>query len=129
VTEALICGQRIVTYNLHLESRGKDGLRVKQLRQALRDARQYTESSLVILGGDFNLNIGDGGAAAGLAEAGFHDAVQLPELPTTAARVPFRPARHIDCIYVSEAVRSEGRVHRGVRASDHHPVSVTLVLP
>jgi endonuclease/exonuclease/phosphatase family metal-dependent hydrolase len=129
VTEALVWGQTVVTYNLHLESRGKDGLRVKQLQQALRDTRQYTESSLVILGGDFNLNIGDGGAAADLAEAGFHDAVGLPELPTTAARVPFRSASHIDCIYVSETVRSEGRVYDGVRASDHHPVSATFVLP
>lgn len=129
VTEALIRGQKIVTYNLHLESRGKDDLRVKQLRQALGDATQYMESSLVILGGDFNLNIGDGGAVAVLTEAGFHDAVRLPELPTTAARVPFRPARHIDCIYVSEAVRSEGRVHDSVRASDHHPVSAKFILP
>jgi endonuclease/exonuclease/phosphatase family metal-dependent hydrolase len=129
VTEAVIHGRRVVTYNLHFESRGKDNLRLQQLRQVLEDARRHAESSLAILGGDFNLNACNGDAGATLHRAGFHDAVRLPELPTTAARVQFHPARCIDCIYVSAEIRSEGQVHDRVRASDHHPVSATIAIP
>ncbi len=127
-TEALIYSERFVTYNLHLESKGKDALRVQQLQETLEDARRHTESSLVIVGGDFNLNAGQGDAAATLQSAGFHDAVRRPELPTTAPRAPFQPARAIDWICVSDEIRSEGRVHDNVRASDHHPVSVTFAI-
>jgi endonuclease/exonuclease/phosphatase family metal-dependent hydrolase len=129
VAEVVICRQRLVTYNLHLESRGKDVLRLEQLREALEDARQHTQSSLVIVGGDFNLNTINGDAGEILRTTGFHDAVRLPGFPTTIGRVPFHPARCIDWIYVSGEVRSEGQVHKSIRASDHRPISATLDMP
>jgi endonuclease/exonuclease/phosphatase family metal-dependent hydrolase len=110
VTEVLIYTHRLMTYNLHLESKGKDVLRVQQLSEALADARRYTKSSLVILGGDFNLNAGNGDAAARLHDAGFHDAVRLPQLATASAHFPFQHPRP------------------GVRASDHHPVPATFAI-
>ena len=126
-TEALIYGQRLVTYNLHLESKGKDTLRLQQLRETLEDAKRNT-ASVVIVGGDFNLDAGDGDAAATFHRAGFHDAVGLPELSTTPARLPFQRTRCIDWIYVSKGVRSAGWVHNTVQASDHHPISATLAI-
>lgn len=126
VTEAVIHRRRFMISNLHFESRGKVSLRLQQLQQVLDDARRHTESSLVILGGDFNLNASNGDAGAKLHGAGFHDAVRRPEIPTTVARSPFRPARCIDWIFVSDEVHSEGQVHGGIRASDHHPVSATI---
>ena len=126
VTEALIHGRSFLTYNLHLESQGRDVLRLQQLREALGDAIRHRESSLVIVGGDFNLNAGDGDVAQMLHNAGFHDAVRLPGFPTTPARAPFKRARCIDWIYASDGLRSEGQVHDTVRASDHHPVSATF---
>ena|SRR5271165_903934 len=128
VTEALIHDQRFVTYNLHLESQGSDVLRMQELREALQDARQHVESSLVIVGGDFNLDTSNGDAIRTLHSAGFHDAVRLPECATTAARVPFKRARSIDWIYVSDHVQSEGRVHDTIRASDHHPISAKITI-
>jgi|SRR5271165_6888070 len=126
VAEVQIHSQRLAAYNLHLESKGKDELRVQQLRETLEDARQHTESSFVFVGGDFNLNATEGEAAAALHSNGFHDAVRRPELPTTAT--PFQSARTIDWIYVSGAARSDGQVHNGIRASDHYPVSATFAL-
>lgn len=128
VTEALIYRQRLVTYNLHLESRGEDVLRLQQLWQVLEDARRHTESSLVIVGGDFNLDAGDVGPARMLQNAGFRDAVRLHGSPTTPARAPFKRARCIDWIYASDGVRSEGQVHDAIKASDHYPVSTTLAM-
>ena len=128
VSEALIYGRRIVTYNLHLESQGEDVLRLQQLREVLEDARRRTESSLVIVGGDFNLNAGNDEAARTLQSAGFHDAVRLPKIPTTQVRGLFQHPRSIDWIYVSDDARTQGQVHNRVRASDHYPVSATLAI-
>jgi endonuclease/exonuclease/phosphatase family metal-dependent hydrolase len=126
--EAQIHGGTLATYNMHLESRGKDTLRLQQLREVLEDTRRNTESPIVILGGDFNLDAGNGDAAKLLNNAGFHDAVKLPELPTTDTRLPLKRDRCIDWIYISGDVRSEGQVHNNVRASDHHPISVTVAI-
>ncbi len=126
VSEALINRQRIVSYNLHLESQGEDVLRLQQLQEALDTARGHSQSSLVILGGDFNMNAGQGDAAQMLQSNGFHDALRLPTMPATAVRGLFQHGRPIDWIYVPADVRSEGKVHNRVRASDHFPVSAKL---
>ncbi len=126
VTETQIYGQRFVTYNLHLESKGTDILRLQQLRETLEDASQTPVSSLVVVGGDFNLNARCGQVAATLDGAGLKDAVQQPKLPTTAARMPWQRPRSIDWIYISDGVHSQGRIHDAIRASDHYPISATL---
>jgi len=125
VTEVAIYNQRLVTYNLHLESKGNDALRLQQLKETLEDAGRHKASSVVIVGGDFNLDAGNGTVAATLNRAGFHDAVRLPELASTPRR-PFQRARCIDWIYVSDGVRTDGKIHNTIRVSDHYPVSATL---
>ncbi|HWC17706.1 MAG TPA: endonuclease/exonuclease/phosphatase family protein [Terriglobales bacterium] len=119
-----INGLRLVTYNLHLESRGKNILRLAQLNETLVHARQNS-GSWVVLGGDFNLESKNSKAASAIHAAGFRDATHISDLPTTVAR-RFRRAKSIDRIYVSGAARSEGRVHNCVQASDHTPVSAVL---
>jgi endonuclease/exonuclease/phosphatase family metal-dependent hydrolase len=123
---AIVHDRRIVVYNLHLESRGADILRLQQLRETLQDARQYTESSLVMLGGDFNLNAAGGDAAALLQSNEFHDAVRRPDVQTGASCWFFQHARPIDWIYITGGVKSEGHVHTDIHASDHHPVSAVF---
>jgi len=86
---------------------------------------QHMESSVIIVGGDFNLDAGNGVVAAALHGAGFHDAVRLPEMATTAQQ-RFQRARCIDWIYVSEGVGTDGQIHNTIRVSDHYPVSATL---
>lgn len=128
VAVAHIANHSIVTYNLHLESKGRDELRVQQLRELLTDARRRADSSLVVVGGDFNLTAGNGDAAATLQGAGFHDALRHPQSSTTAQRLPFPRTRSIDWIYISDKVRAEGQVHHRIRASDHYPISVKFTL-
>ena len=117
VSEALIYGQKLVSYNLHLESRGDVVIRLEQLWETLEDAKRFTESSRVVLAGDFNMNAGNASAGMFLHSAGFMDAVRLPSVPTTPVRGLFQAGRSIDWIYISEGFRSEGRVHSSVRAS------------
>ena len=76
VAEANVYGRTLVIYNLHLESKGNDALRLRQLEEVLNDRRQYGNRSLCVIGGDFNLNAGNGEAARALRDAGFHDAVR-----------------------------------------------------
>jgi len=126
VAEATIHGSKVVTYNLHLESRGGDELRLRQLNEVLADCRSYVDQPRLVVAGDFNMIASDGDAAKALRDAGFHDAMRLPERATSIARGPSHQARVIDWIFASDALDSQGRVHEDIQASDHYPVSATL---
>jgi len=126
VAEANVYGRNLVSYNLHLESKGDDALRVHQLAEVLEDRRRYTDRPVFVIGGDFNLVAGAGDAASILSEAGFHDAARLPGRPTTAIQGLTHHARAIDWIFISEDLNFQGRVHDDVHASDHCPVSMTI---
>src|SRR5579871_1043820 len=126
VTEATIYGRKVVTYNLHLESRGADDLRLRQLNEVLADGRKYVGQPKLVIAGDFNLNAGAGEAARALRDTGFCDAVGLPGHPTSTAHLLSRRTHPIDWIFVSSARNSQGQVHREIHASDHYPVSATL---
>ena len=128
VAEANIYGRKVVTYNLHLESRGADELRVRQLNEVLADSRRYIERPSVVVAGDFNLDARGGDAAKVLGDAGFHNAVGSPGGPTTTAH-GLSHARTIDWIFVADTTDFQGQVHRDIHASDHFPVSATLVQP
>ena len=126
---ALVCElsfgeKKLVTYNLHLESRGNDALRLAQLNETLADATKNAESPM-ILAGDFNIESRNSTAISAIHAAGLQDATNLSNLPTTVARRFHRP-KSIDRIYVCGAVACEGRVHDSVQASDHNPVSAIL---
>lgn len=127
VAEATIHNRKVVTYNLHLESKGDDALRLQQLNEVLGDCRRYVDQPAFVIAGDFNLHAGDGDAGRALRDAGFYDAVRLPEHPTTAPHGLSDRARAIDWIFVSDTLDFRGRVHNDIQASDHYPVSATLV--
>jgi len=127
VAEVNVAGSRLVTYNLHLESRGDHDLRLSQVDEVLSDAAQRDPQCPVIVAGDFNLDASKNQAAATLASAGFEDAIATPRTPTTPARHLFEPGRSIDWAFVRGPIRAtSGRVHNQVKASDHYPISFTL---
>jgi len=128
VAEAVVYGRRVVTYNLHLESRGTDDLRLRQLKEVLADCRKYVEQVTLVIAGDFNLSAAEGEAGRLLRRADFQDAVRMPERPTSVAHGPAHHARAIDWIYVSNPLKSQGQVHQ-IHASDHYPISATLAWP
>lgn len=122
-----IPGQTLATYNLHLESKESDALRVSQLGEVLADAFACKRDWLTLIAGDLNLNASEGEAGAALKRAGFRDAVGLPSVRTRPARGLLDPGRSIDWIFLAGELKSgEGQVHSDVRASDHFPVSMVL---
>ena len=126
IAEATIYGRQVVTYNLHLESRGADDLRLRQLNEVLADGGKYAGRPKLVVAGDLNMNAGAGEAARALRDSGFCDAVGLPAHPTSAARLLSHRTHPIDWIFVSGARNSQGQVHQEIHASDHYPVSATL---
>lgn len=129
-TEIHLAGASTLCYNLHLESRSNDELRLAQLNQVLEDSAKYDSSCLVILAGDLNLNASKPGIAEALARAGFRDAVPSARQATTPARHLLEAGRHIDWAFLRGLGQADaGKVHRSVKASDHYPISFQLRLP
>jgi endonuclease/exonuclease/phosphatase family metal-dependent hydrolase len=125
-----VAGRKVVTYNLHLESRGNDALRSSQLAEVLSDATCYDAECPVIVAGDLNLDASREPAALALANARFQDAVASSRsAPTTPAHGLFEGRRRIDWAFVRGPVRaSSGHVHGSVIASDHYPISFMLTV-
>ena len=124
VADINIAGQKIVSYNLHLESRGNDDLRLSQIDEVIRDAGGYDANSVVIVAGDLNL---DASKNTSLARAGFREAVPTACTPSTSPRGLLESGRHIDWAFVrGPAQTNNGRIHNSVKASDHYPISFSL---
>jgi endonuclease/exonuclease/phosphatase family metal-dependent hydrolase len=121
-------GSNLVAYNLHLESRGNDALRISQLQEVLSDATCYEADCPVIVAGDLNLDASRAPVALSLANARFQDAVASSRtIPTTPARNLFERGSRIDWAFVRGPLRgSSGQVHGNVKASDHYPISFML---
>src|SRR6266704_595454 len=123
-----VAGSKVVTYNLHLESRGNDALRISQLAEVLSDATCYDAECPVIVAGALNLDASREPVALALANARFQDAVTSSRsTPTTPAHGLFEGRRRIDWAFVRGPLRaSSGHVHDIVNASDHYPISFML---
>jgi endonuclease/exonuclease/phosphatase family metal-dependent hydrolase len=125
--EINIAGVSVLTYNLHLESRANDDLRLAQLDEVLHDASTYSSAGPLIVAGDLNLNAAKTGVAEKLSAAGFSSAVPSARIPTTPARHLLEAGRHIDWAFVRGSMRADkGRIHDRVKASDHYPISFEL---
>jgi endonuclease/exonuclease/phosphatase family metal-dependent hydrolase len=75
--EISIQGVSIICYNLHLESRSNDELRLAQLNEVLQDAAVYDSTQPVVIAGDLNVNASKPATADVLARAGFWDVVPI----------------------------------------------------
>lgn len=114
----------VVVYNLHLESRGEDTLRLWQLSEVVHDIVRYSEDTPIIVAGDLNTRYLPSALRQYLLEAGFQDACDVGYSGGTK-----RNGQTLDWIFTrGPVVCSETRVHREVRASDHFPLSTNLRL-
>jgi endonuclease/exonuclease/phosphatase family metal-dependent hydrolase len=127
VTEVDVRGSGFTVYNLHLESRGNNTLRLSQLREVLDDAARYVPQVPTLLAGDMNFDISEGHTAALIERTGFRNVLGQSRSYTRPARSVFSNPRSIDWALVSGSVEvTRGQVHATVNASDHFPISFTL---
>jgi endonuclease/exonuclease/phosphatase family metal-dependent hydrolase len=125
--EISVPGVSMICYNLHLESRSNDELRLAQLNEVLHDAAGYDSTQLVVVAGDLNLDASKPAITNSLALAGFQDVVPTSRVPTTPARHLLEAGRHIDWAFVRGPVQADaGTVHSHVRGSDHFPILFEL---
>lgn len=128
-TEVRVQRKQLAVYNLHLESKGDENLRLAQLQEAIQDANAHSQEIPTLLAGDLNFDVSHAAPAGALHQVGFRSALELPSPHTTTPRGLFRRPRTIDWAYVSGPVEPiQGRVHDRVQASDHYPISFTLKL-
>jgi endonuclease/exonuclease/phosphatase family metal-dependent hydrolase len=127
VADINVAGTKLLTYNLHLESRGQNELRLSQLQEVLSDAEPQGSQIPLIVAGDLNLDASRCSAGAAFASGGFQDAIAAPRTPTTPARHLLEAGHRIDWAFIRGPIRAtSGRVHNQVKASDHFPISFTL---
>jgi endonuclease/exonuclease/phosphatase family metal-dependent hydrolase len=128
ISEVSIGGRRLVTYNLHLESRGDDALRCSQLTETLNDSLRYKSTAPILLAGDLNLNVSRSVAADdAIRQAQFLSTASTHPVRTTPSRSLFDGGRPIDWIFARGLIRAAPlRIHNSVSASDHFPLSVEL---
>jgi endonuclease/exonuclease/phosphatase family metal-dependent hydrolase len=127
VTELLIVGRPLAVYNLHLESRGDDQLRISQLQEVLGDTLTVPPSTPMIVAGDMNFDTSQPAAASLIEQSGLCDVIGPRGVPTTPRRQLFHSGGAIDKALLRGPVRAEDvTVHRSVEASDHYPLSFTL---
>jgi len=123
LTAEIACGPgRLVVYNLHLESKGDEDLRLAQLSEVVRDSLRYPPAVPVVIAGDLNSYHSPSPLSAHLLESGFQDACQGRQCRGTKP-----DGRTLDWIFTrGPVVCSETRVHHDIAASDHYPVSTVL---
>ncbi len=129
VTEVDVPGSVFTVYNLHLESRGNNNLRLSQLKEVLDDAAIYAPRVPNLLAGDLNFDVSEGQTPVLIQGTGFRSVLGQSRFHTTPAHKLFGNPRAIDWAFVSGPVEAaHGQVHAKVNASDHYPMSFTLRL-
>lgn|ERR1035438_9604156 len=119
---------QLIVYNVHLESRGNDALRCSQLAEIVQDAQRYDSAVPIIVAGDFNFDLSQQPAAKLLAGSPFNSPLQSGSVRPTTTRSRLGSARTIDWILTRGPLTSLGaELHDSVLASDHYPMSLTLV--
>jgi endonuclease/exonuclease/phosphatase family metal-dependent hydrolase len=126
VTELDLGGRPLISYNLHLESRGNTNLRRAQIAECLHDARRFDGSTPVILAGDLNLDVNRGEANSDFSREHFDSPFMVRQIPTAHGRFSQR-GLSIDWIFTRGAIAvSQPQVHSSVAASDHYPLSLVV---
>ena len=129
---ALICeitlqARSLMLYNVHLESRGNDELRTRQLSEMLNEIGKNPAAMPVVVAGDLNFDLSRGPAPA--LVAGMR--IENPFASLGGQRTVPNHARAaaIDWILTRGArSASDPEIHASVTASDHFPLSLQLRL-
>jgi endonuclease/exonuclease/phosphatase family metal-dependent hydrolase len=121
ITELDNGGKPLVVYNLHLESRGKDQLRLAQLNEVLDDAKQYPPETSVIVAGDLNTKTAHSALMPRLREAGYRSAFGDRRIRTHMI------IGALDWVFIRGPIQCDrADVLRGIDGSDHFPVTVDV---
>ena len=127
ISHIVLPERKLVVYNVHLESRGIEGLRWGQLGELLNDASLHAADVQVVVAGDFNADLRREPAVSVIGNTGFINPFAGMSNPLTTVPTRFHGSRAIDWILTKgPLVACEPKLHDSIRASDHYPLSLTL---
>jgi len=112
-------GKPLVIYNLHLESKGTEQLRLDQLNEVIEDAQRYPVQIAVIIAGDLNSFMFHSRLIPRLREAGFRSAFGDRHVRTQLAGA-------LDWVFVRGSIEFEDSQVLHVHGSDHYPIAVNI---
>lgn len=115
-------GQPLVVYDLHLESKGTEQLRLEQLEEVLSDAQRYAAGTPIVIAGDFNTFLPHSRLIPRLEQAGFHNVLGNRRIKTHVL------LGELDWVFVRGSIEFDGGKVLRVPGSDHFPIDVTLHL-
>jgi endonuclease/exonuclease/phosphatase family metal-dependent hydrolase len=122
ITELSLFGERLLVYNLHLESRSGGRIQSAQLQEVFDDLRRYPKETPAIIGGDFNSKFFPSRVLHALERAGFHS-VLGEKVERTHVIIG-----SLDWIFFRGPWSAQhGEVVRGAHASDHDLVMADLL--
>ena len=102
VTEIDLWASRLVAYNLHLESRGNNNLRISQLNEVIEDVATYDpQIPTLVAGDDLNLDVSRVFPAFASLGSGFRNALGARAQRTTPSRGILGHPRSLDWAFVS----------------------------
>ena len=129
ICEITVAGRTLVLCNVHLESRGSDELRIRQLSDILADIGQHRAEMPVLVSGDFNIDLSRGHAASLIASTGIDNPfTKFGGRRTVPESRHGKPAA-IDWMLTRGAVSAcHPAIHESIAASDHFPLSLELRL-
>ena len=119
--------KRLLVYNLHLESRGRDRLRASQLTEVVTDIHRSGSGLPVVVGGDFNFQLSQQLASSVVNAARLRSPFDHGDRRPTTTRSVVGRARAVDWILVGGPLGYDRpELHDDVAASDHYPLLVAL---
>jgi endonuclease/exonuclease/phosphatase family metal-dependent hydrolase len=129
ISEIAVGGRTLVLYNVHLESRGGDELRMRQLSEILTDIRQHPPELPVLLTGDFNCDLTCGPGVPLVGGAGMNNPFALLAGRRTVLKNRHGKPAAIDCMLTRGTLAGRNsEIHESIAASDHFPLSLELHL-
>lgn len=115
-------GKPLVVYDLHLESKGTEELRLQQLEEVLKDSQRYPAGAPIIIAGDFNTFMPHSRLIPHIQEAGFRSALGDRHVRTHIL------AGTLDWVFVRGTIECQHGEVLHVPGSDHFPITLDVRL-
>jgi endonuclease/exonuclease/phosphatase family metal-dependent hydrolase len=115
-------GKPLVVYDLHLESKGTEQLRLEQLNEVIADAGRYPPDTPVIIAGDLNTFVFHSHLVPRLQQAGYRSVFGDKRIRTHV--VGFA----LDWVFMKGSIECENSQVLRVPGSDHYPIAVDVRL-
>jgi len=123
ITELDAGDKKLVVYDLHLESKGSEQLRLEQLEEVINDAQRYPPDTSVIIAGDFNTFMFHSRLIPRLRQAGYRSAFGDRRVRTHVL------VGDLDWVFVRGPIEfGDAQVVRTATGSDHFPITVNVRL-